>query len=830
MATEAAVRGFLNQIAPPDSLERGGSRGGRQDLLERGVELLRTAPGDGARFAAQAEAALDKVERGVVLAPVELEALEAMIIPAQRPVFTIVGDTYADTGKLGRPWQLDDADVRGLLERVIPHVGRLELPGNPFIPYGGTGFVVGPGLILTNRHVAELFVEGRGLSPALRLRRDQEPRVDFRAEDGGADPIQLEVVDVLLVHPYWDAAVLSVRGELGASRPGLELSMDEPESLVDHDIAVIGYPARPRLVDDPSRRKALDLVFGDVYDVKRLQPGILRDPVRERHQGHPAPTVTPTHDASTLAGNSGSVVVDLTTGQVIGLHFAGLYMKRNFAVSTRDLGSDPHLRDVGVAFSDAFTGPPPEWLRHWAPEHTGRTGPGRPSPVGRERPVDVDALAWFEQTTDAQLRLALRDDRSQTVDRLRQVLGDEETRELVDDLAPETEPEGLFAPVVNPHLPEIVFLHGLLGSHLRRGAGSGERVWFAPLGLLTRDLDQHLRLAADGHTDATPGLRLVADGHLRLAYGTAARRLRRQGFVVHEFSYDWRKPVDAAADALHHFIERIAAQRRDLRLVLVGHSMGGVVASVYAARHPTWDERVERAVVVGSPLGGAFDPIATVVGPYPLFTNLAWANGAVDEPDLRATAATLPGVLDLLPDPELFEGADAVYRTDRYPADARPSSRWLARSGNLKRTIRSSPLLGRTTAIVADRFETWDRVDVVDGRLELGAPSGAGDGTVPVKAAAIAGLEQVLRYDGNRPHHRLLTDARVIRAVADVLAIGGTEELPAYDGSAPEALTPLLPTGGVESADRSTAHDRLEDGTWDAHDVWWLFGQPVTSD
>ena len=30
-----------------------------------------------------------------------------------------------------------------------------------------------------------------------------------------------------------------------------------------------------------------------------------------------------THDCTTLGGNSGSVVLDLTTGEAVGLHFAG---------------------------------------------------------------------------------------------------------------------------------------------------------------------------------------------------------------------------------------------------------------------------------------------------------------------------------------------------------------------------------------------------------------------------------------------------------------------------------------------------------------------------
>jgi hypothetical protein len=36
----------------------------------------------------------------------------------------------------------------------IPSVGRIELPGDPILPYGGTGFVVGENLLMTDVSLA----------------------------------------------------------------------------------------------------------------------------------------------------------------------------------------------------------------------------------------------------------------------------------------------------------------------------------------------------------------------------------------------------------------------------------------------------------------------------------------------------------------------------------------------------------------------------------------------------------------------------------------------------------------------------------------------------
>ena len=59
-----------------------------------------------------------------------------------------------------------------------------------------------------------------------------------------------------------------------------------------------------------------------------------------------------THDCSTLGGNSGSAVIDLATGHVIGLHFAGAYLKANYAVASFDLAADKRVVDAGVNFAN----------------------------------------------------------------------------------------------------------------------------------------------------------------------------------------------------------------------------------------------------------------------------------------------------------------------------------------------------------------------------------------------------------------------------------------------------------------------------------------------
>ena len=84
-------------------------------------------------------------------------------------------------------------------------------------------------------------------------------------------------------------------------------------------------------------------IFSDIYDVKRLQPGVITS------WADGADIFI--HDCSTLGGNSGSPVLDLETHQVVGLHFGGRYLSGNNAIPLWRLTDDELLRSSGVTLS-----------------------------------------------------------------------------------------------------------------------------------------------------------------------------------------------------------------------------------------------------------------------------------------------------------------------------------------------------------------------------------------------------------------------------------------------------------------------------------------------
>jgi endonuclease G len=321
-----------------------------------------------------AQEAVRKTERGESLTPGEMISFEAIILPRERPVTYIENDDFEIPDD---PWgHFARGKERENILKAIPSIGRVELPDHPSIPYGGTAFVVGEGLLMTNRHVAELFASGRGFRD-LAFRPSSKAAWDPRREkdqDEDDTSTRLTVTEVLMIHPFWDMAILRVAGLTNKQRP-LTLSLETPERLAgdEAEIAVIGYPAMDQRNDLALQRR----IFG-TFNVKRLQPGKIKP--RATIHSFENDVSAMTHDSSTLGGNSGSALVDVKTGEVVGLHFAGLYLKANYAVPTYELARDPRVVELGVRFASGSVGANSQlndlWIRF------GRGGrPVAPSPA-----------------------------------------------------------------------------------------------------------------------------------------------------------------------------------------------------------------------------------------------------------------------------------------------------------------------------------------------------------------------------------------------------------------------------------------------------------------
>ncbi|QDU75054.1 Lipase (class 3) [Bremerella volcania] len=336
------LQAYLPQIAPEGL-----------DLPEQS-SLEAMGPSD--RVQESTARGLENLESGRVLEVAQADALEAIVHKTKRPAINIMRDTYQEVPK---DWKgvLDDQDVKNRLSKLIPSVGRIELPGDLLVPYGGTGFVVGKDLIMTNRHVAEIFTMGLGVRN-LKFKPHRSSAINFRKELFQEEDLpDLAVQEVVMIHPYWDMALLRVVG-LQEHHAPLPLAVVSPEDIVGHNIAVIGYPAQ----DDRNDLDLQNKIYGGVFNIKRLQPGKAREVQPIGSFNHTVRAMT--HDASTLGGCSGSMVVDIDSGEVVGLHFAGIYLEANYAVPTFELARDARVVDAGLSFRGAVA-PTSDWDAAW---------------------------------------------------------------------------------------------------------------------------------------------------------------------------------------------------------------------------------------------------------------------------------------------------------------------------------------------------------------------------------------------------------------------------------------------------------------------------------
>lgn len=763
----------------------------------------------------RARTALDKVLEGREdeLSVEELGGLEAVVSRQECPTIGIFEDQLVDPPG-GRWARL--ADDQAWMKPAIRAAGRLDCRSLE-VPFAGTAFLAGEGLAITNRHVALIVAQGLGrkgiellLETELDHRREQ--RAPFARDF-------VQVRGVRMIHPYWDFAVLDV--EPSGGRTPVMLASAPPSDLLGRSIAVVGYPSVGHAAN-AYEDEILTFNFGkDRGAWKRLQPGRVMPDADWLSTDRRFPTVRAlTHDASTLGGNSGSLVLDLDGRVVIGVHFAGTKYKANFCVPTWKLYTDERVRALGLSFQGSPGGTPPAdeaVERAWhALEGVVRSAvPG--SATNLEPTGATEAAAnpapirdWFERAGMDDITVMLNDTAGAT--KIEAQIGREQ-RVLLEKAAPSAGQEAV-AP--DPDLPEIILVHGLLGGHLDDVGAAARRVWLSPWTFVRRRLEEELALAQGGEDELDPTRRLAPTGPIQAIYRLASTVWRRAGFVVHDFGFDWRKRIELAADRLHHKIEELAAGRRR-KFAIVGHSLGGLVACAYAQRHPEWHERIQRAVFLGAPLRGTFSPLEAALGVHPLQTKLELL-GLVNVHDMSKTMRSFPGLFQLLPDPSVFDVED-LFRSQAWPSNARLPQSMLDEARNTKSLLRDSPLLARTAVVASIRRRTIDSI-VPSGpaspALALGPRTGLGDGTAPARSVLVDGLPAALVEED----HVLLPISSDVQRAVDAMLRGGA--FPADLAARPtatelEARLPAPPTApghneGLLSGSFELAQRRLEQG------------------
>ncbi|MBH0111621.1 trypsin-like peptidase domain-containing protein [Novosphingobium sp. YJ-S2-02] len=300
--------------------------------------------------------------------------LEALVRLTDRPALRIRGGHIDVNDPRGADWR-DRFTLMlgtGVIESHLGSIGRIDCDGM----HVGTGYVIGAGLVLTNRHVLQTFAAPvpRRTGPDRWVLTSDAVTIDFAERPSsqtadtrfrivdvigaGRDDIDFDRIDLADL----DVAVLGVETTNAAAKalpPALPIDGDPTSVDAGKTVLVVGYPAQPASLPtrtdgsiDADVTARLNVLFGADYGTKYAAPGDVCAAVGS-HQADTERRVF-SHDATTLAGNSGSAIIGALAPQdIVGLHFGGQWLTENYAHALASLrGRAPILADASVQWTN----------------------------------------------------------------------------------------------------------------------------------------------------------------------------------------------------------------------------------------------------------------------------------------------------------------------------------------------------------------------------------------------------------------------------------------------------------------------------------------------
>lgn len=378
----------------------------------------------------------------------------------------------------------------------------------------------------------------------------------------------------------------------------------------------------------------------------------------------------------------------------------------------------------------------------------------------------------------------------------------------------------------------LVVVPGIGGSALR--GADGRPLWDIDPATGSRPLRAFRELCAPGHRlreadfdDGVRATRLMAlpvPGLTRLLGGYRDLRTALfrhfdlvDGATYSEFPYDWRRPAAHNARLLaRHVDERLTLLRRkhpDAEVILVAHSMGGLVAREYLERHDR-HRSVRALLTLGTPFRGAVKALDFMVN-GPRVAQLRFAF-------LAAEFARLPSLYELLPIyPFIRLGTSPQARLggiedvldllpDTGSAQARAAAEFLGRLNDSPRPEATRSFVGFGAPTLQQAVLSGSRLTVMRGNHLLPASHRTldGDGTVALLSASPRSSEakRLGSTPQNQTHSGLVTGRDALQAlviqIGDLVREGAIldrgrrpapQTEPATGTKAPSAVPPIPP-------------------------------------
>lgn len=229
-----------------------------------------------------------------------------------------------------RDFRSELENYKNKIEDILPSVGRIILSNHPTIRnVAGTGWLIADDVVVTNAHVANHFSEKstNGFRFKVGSNGKISANINFKGEHFSDEENTFKVIDILFVdgsgRDESDLAFLKIDKNARDYRNNAITLNAKPLRLNTNDIndvdivVTIGYPITDGYIDT-----AIIRLISQSFDTtgsaanssghKRIAPGTIIKGVSSNNQFR--------HDCSTLKGNSGSPVINLKTGEVVGTH------------------------------------------------------------------------------------------------------------------------------------------------------------------------------------------------------------------------------------------------------------------------------------------------------------------------------------------------------------------------------------------------------------------------------------------------------------------------------------------------------------------------------